>query len=173
MTPEVIVGRNSTLFLSTFASSFFSACLGITKVLMQGPCRILPNNGLLGGYGNLGFVLAFFNVAATLVAKLLTVTSIRPNVLGMEMTGTDKDRAIAWFLIFVVPQVLFVSYVTLTCVNPLNTVSYQFYLNLVSGHPYPSSGCGTTKSFEDCLELSSSHFDVSFYFLDCRSSCQA
>ena len=75
--------KHANLFLVTFALSVFSATFGIAKFLKSGPCRLLPNDGPIGGYGTVPFLLLMANIASTILAKgfLLTVT---PGVVGCD-----------------------------------------------------------------------------------------
>ena len=41
------------LFIAAFITSIVSASLGIAKFLKLGPCHLIPNEGILGGYGSL------------------------------------------------------------------------------------------------------------------------
>ena len=49
-------------FILTFLSSLLSASFGMTKFLKVGPCRLLPNQGYLGGYLSWSFIFTFFNI---------------------------------------------------------------------------------------------------------------
>ena len=62
-------GEVDVLFFLTFATTVFSAGFGVTKFLKNGPCKLVPLDGKLGGYGQGGFILAFFNVTSCLLAK--------------------------------------------------------------------------------------------------------
>ena len=55
--PELILGRNTSeaiFFIATFASSVLSAAKGMADFLLNGPCKLLPNDGLFGGMGKMG-----------------------------------------------------------------------------------------------------------------------
>ena len=67
--PDVIFGGDATWFWMTFSTSIASAAKGIATLLKEGPCKLVPNQGLLGGYGLIGFILLFFNVGITLFGK--------------------------------------------------------------------------------------------------------
>ena len=50
----LLSGQNTTeniLFVATFSSSVFSATKGLADFLLNGPCNLLPNDGLCGGIG--------------------------------------------------------------------------------------------------------------------------
>ena len=57
------------IFFLTYASSAFSTVFGICNFLKNGPCRILPKDGLFGGYFTLGFLLLFINISLSLLVK--------------------------------------------------------------------------------------------------------
>ena len=67
--PDVIFGGDATWFWVTFSTSIVSAAKGIATLLKEGPCKLVPNQGLMGGYGLIGFILLFFNVGITLIGK--------------------------------------------------------------------------------------------------------
>ena len=55
----------------TFFTSLVSAGKGIATLLKEGPLKLVPSQGLLGGYCQIGFILVFVNVVATLVGKIM------------------------------------------------------------------------------------------------------
>ena len=57
--------RNTVVFFLAFASSVITSSLGLAKNLRAGPCRILPDGGLLSPR----FVIIFFACLFTLVGK--------------------------------------------------------------------------------------------------------
>ena len=67
--PRLIFDRNPMLFWVTLSSSVFSATLGIAKSLKSGPCRLVPDQGFLNGFGQVGFVLLVINIASTILSK--------------------------------------------------------------------------------------------------------
>ena len=72
--------------------------------LKTGPCKLVPNEGRLGGYMTRGFILLFINIAMTILMKGLP--------LGLVSTyWIDKNWIAArWILLNLVPQSFFVSY---------------------------------------------------------------
>ena len=66
-----IYREETTLFLFTFCISLTCTIFGITKFLKFGPCRVVPNTGIFGGYGQLGFLLLLFNVLSSMLVKML------------------------------------------------------------------------------------------------------
>ena len=70
--PQLLSGQNTTenvLFIATFSSSLFSAAKGLADFLLNGPCKLLPNDGLCGGMGKMGYIFLLINIALTLCAK--------------------------------------------------------------------------------------------------------
>ena len=57
------------LFVVTFLTSVFSASKGMADFLMNGPCKLIPNTGLFGGMGRMGYILLFVNISLTLFGK--------------------------------------------------------------------------------------------------------
>ena len=102
------VGSNSnrTMFLITLSSSIFCATFGIAKFMKLGPCRIVSDDGLVGGYAKLGFLLLMVNVCSTLLSKgFLVLFFVHGDWLG-------KDAAlgvISWITINYVPHLIYVS----------------------------------------------------------------
>ena len=76
--PLLLSGQNTTeniLFIATFSSSVFSATKGLADFLLNGPCNLLPNDGLCGGMGKMGYIFLLINIALTLCAKGATFES--------------------------------------------------------------------------------------------------
>ena len=76
LNPKLITGQLNfeiydidPLFLATFATSLISASKGIASFLMDGPCKLVPKNGLFGGLGTMGFIFLCLNIIATLISK--------------------------------------------------------------------------------------------------------
>ena len=67
------------MFFATFSSSVFSATLGIAKYLKDGPCRLVSDEGLLGGHANISFILLLVNIASIIVGKCLVLYAITQN----------------------------------------------------------------------------------------------
>ena len=67
---------NFALFVAGLTSSVLSACLGMTRLLMDGPSKLVKKQGYLGGYLQVGFPLVIFSIMFVLVTKgLLTAES--------------------------------------------------------------------------------------------------
>ena len=70
--PQLLSGQNTSekiFFIATFSSSVFSAAKGFTDFLLNGPCKLLPNDGLFAGLGKMGYVFLLINIAITICAK--------------------------------------------------------------------------------------------------------
>ena len=93
---------NPTFFLS-FVTSVISASLGLSKVLLKGPVKLVPSNrGFLGGYIQLPFFLLYCSVLTGLVGKAAW--------LPFAMTGLNGDiYALVWFAMMIAPQATMVS----------------------------------------------------------------
>ena len=94
---------NPTFFLS-FVTSVVSATLGLSKVLLKGPVKLVPSNrGYLGGYVQLPFFLLYCSVFTCLVGKAAWLPS--------AMTGYDEEaiHALVWFAMMIAPQTTMVS----------------------------------------------------------------
>ena len=61
--------QESILFLMSFSSSVMSATFGLAKFFKVGPCKFLPTEGFLWGYGHLGFILVLLNITITTFLK--------------------------------------------------------------------------------------------------------
>ena len=84
------------MFLATVGSSAFSAVFASTKFLMLGPCKLVPDEGLLGGHGRLGFLLLFLNIATTSFSKALMLFAMgsrfKHNYEPMFAKGSWKGK---------------------------------------------------------------------------------
>ena len=99
----LIYHRQTMLFSLTFASSAISAILGIAKFLKVGPCRIVPNEGILGGFGQAGFMLLYINIGSTILSKGFVVSAI-------GLRSKFKTSAICtWIGLNYLPNLLYVS----------------------------------------------------------------
>ena len=102
-----IAGRHpgfvNTKFALSFVTSVVSATLGLSKVLLKGPVKLVPSNrGYLGGYVQLPFFLLYCSVFTCLVGKAAWLPS--------AMRGPDGDiYALVWFAMMIAPQATMVS----------------------------------------------------------------
>ena len=105
----VTMGQYPKLFIATFSSSILTASLGIAKFMKVGPCRLVPDEGKIGGYGNPCFILLVFDIALTLVSKgsLLFVLESLP--LPFRLESHANAVIIAWVIICYFPYLVYVS----------------------------------------------------------------
>ena len=94
---------NPTFFLS-FVTSVVSATLGLSKVLLKGPVKLVPSNrGFLGGYIQLPFFLLYCSVLTCLVGKAAWLP------YAMDGAAGDEIYALVWFAMMIAPQATMVS----------------------------------------------------------------
>ena len=115
--------KTRILFYATFATSIMSASLGIAKFLKLGPCRLIPNEGILGGYGCLSFLMLLFNVACTICSKaiFLAVSGKRTLSGGAPGLGLFRDdyntftgvNYLLWITLCILPQLIYVSNISI------------------------------------------------------------
>ena len=112
--PGLIIGDgfSTTLFWTTFASSLFSASFAMANFLKRGPCRLVKNEGCLGGFMESGFICLFINIVATIMMKGLNL-AFSLGILGNGEEGIYW-RPAYWFLLHVMPQFFYVSYFQLS-----------------------------------------------------------
>ena len=112
----LISDGNSDLFRLTLFSSFLSASFGIAKYLKTGPCRLLPEEGLCGGFMHMGFIFTFLNVAAMILSKAFMLISmvIASNAFSDDLFWGGSHRfdfkmtIITWFMICYLPNLIHV-----------------------------------------------------------------
>ena len=71
--------QGMALFFTTYAVSIVAGSFGITKFLLNGPCRVMPEGGSFGGLCTGRFILAYFAIMFTSMGKstlLALVTAI-------------------------------------------------------------------------------------------------
>ena len=93
----------NTKFVLSFVTSVVSATLGLSKVLLKGPVKLVPSNrGYLGGYVQLPFFLLYCSVFTCLVGKAAW--------LPYAMIWPDGNiHALVWFAMMIAPQATMVS----------------------------------------------------------------
>ena len=76
--PQLITGQRylalwdnqiDPLFFATFITSVISAAKGIASFFLEGPCKMVPKEGLVGGMGTMGFIFLCLNITSTLIGK--------------------------------------------------------------------------------------------------------
>ena len=78
--PQLIRGQSASekfFFYATFGSSIISAAKGLANFLLNGPCKLLPNDGLFGGMGKMGYIFLVINIAFTICGKGLTLFGVK------------------------------------------------------------------------------------------------
>ena len=110
--------RDSTalaLFIVGFTSSVLSASLGMTRLLMNGPSKLIKKQGSLGGYLQCGFAMLFISVMCMVVAKALwlglAVVDFKMGMLhGHKVLKPNKGYVLVWLGVSILPQLILVSY---------------------------------------------------------------
>ena len=81
-------GVGKEIFFFTYGISIVTASLGMTKILLVGPCPILSNKGLLDGLLTWRFFVCFLGVLSSIAARasfvaymMIQVTSFRGRVI--------------------------------------------------------------------------------------------
>ena len=88
--------------LLSFITSVVSGTLGLSKVLLKGPVRLVPSDrGYLGGFVQLPFFLLYLSVFTCLVAKASWLPS--------AMTDNGEIYVLIWFALMIAPQATMVS----------------------------------------------------------------
>ena len=93
------------LFIFGFMSSVLSASLGMARLLMNGPSKLVKKQGNLGGYAQVGFALVMLLVMFVLVAKALW--------LAFSIIGGGHHpqplNALVWIGVSLAPQLFLAS----------------------------------------------------------------
>ena len=112
LNPKITFFVNPELFIATFSTSVITATLGIAKFLKIGPCRLVPDQGPLGGHGTLAFLMLMLNIASTIVSKGIMLTAIGYDTgPGSLFYGYPDGQNMAigvWLAICYLPQLLYV-----------------------------------------------------------------
>jgi len=116
MNPILITGKSfrvvgfdfygAPLFFATFVTSIISASKGIASFLLDGPCKLVPKNGLFGGLGTMGFIFLWLNIIATLLGKG-SVLAYSYTLYGgplQYLQYKDYIYAIYWVCFYLLPQ---------------------------------------------------------------------
>lgn len=110
LNPVITHDMNPQIFKVTFASSVFTATLGIAKFLKTGPCRLVPDQGPMGGHATLAFLFLMVNIASTILTKGFMLPAI--GIAGKPLFDTEKDRFAlisVWLAVCYLPQLIYVS----------------------------------------------------------------
>ena len=93
---------NLALFLVGFISSVLSASLGMARMLMNGPCKLVKKQGHLGGYAQAGFAMVMLSIMCVLMAKA--------GWLAFSTLGSNNPLfALVWIGVSLAPQLILVS----------------------------------------------------------------
>ena len=106
--PTPGIGKDSTKFWLTFATSFMSAAFALSKFLKTGPCRLVPDVGRLGGFFERGFFCLLVNIALTILIKGASLTA--DIFLPEKYRSQVEWISIYWILINMLPQMIYVSH---------------------------------------------------------------
>ena len=93
------------LFLLGFTSSVLSASLGMARLLMNGPSKLVKKQGHLGGYAQVGFALVMVSIICVLVSKALWLAF---STLDGPWRGHPL-HALVWIGVSLAPQLTLVS----------------------------------------------------------------
>ena len=88
------------LFIVGFTSSVLSASLGMARLLLNGPSKLVKKQGHLGGYAQVGFALIMFSIMFVLVAKALWLAFL---------LDSYPLYALVWIGVSLAPQLILVS----------------------------------------------------------------
>ena len=93
-------------FIVGFTSSVLSASLGMARLLMNGPSKLVRKQGCLGGYAQVGFALVMLSIMLILVAKTLW--------LAFSISRIEEPLfALVWIGVSLAPQLILVSFLNL------------------------------------------------------------
>ena len=92
----------TVLFFVGFISSILSASLGMARLLMNGPSKLVKKQGHLGGYAQVGFALVMTSIMFVLVAKALWLAV-------STMDNHEPFYFLVWIGVSLVPQLILVS----------------------------------------------------------------
>ena len=90
------------LFFTSFTLSVISASLGMTRLLMNGPSKLIKKQGKFGGYAQCPLFILFLSIASCLIAKASWVGFIK-------IHHGHPIRIVVWLGISCTPQLLMVS----------------------------------------------------------------
>ena len=65
----ILESYKDPLFMITLSTSAFSTVFAMANYLKTGPCRLVSNDGLLGGYFQLGFILNFIYILLVVILR--------------------------------------------------------------------------------------------------------
>ena len=119
LNPASTYALDENLFIATFTTSVFTATLGIAKFLKIGPCRLVPDQGPLGGHGTLAFLMLLLNISSTIVNKGIMLPALglgipqykgNPLFRGEPLSKSPSMVIGVWIAICYLPQLVYVSF---------------------------------------------------------------
>ena len=101
---DLFPGSSLVLFILGFISSVLSASLGMARLLMNGPSKLIKKQGYLGGYAQVGFALLMFSIMCVLVSKALWLAFLLAGPHGNPL------HILLWIGVSLLPQLILVSF---------------------------------------------------------------
>ena len=98
------------LFFVGFISSVLSASLGMARLLLNGPSKLVKKQGRLGGYAQVGFAMVMFSIMFVLVAKALWPAF---SMYSSSPWRGNPLYALVWIGVSLAPQLILVSLLNL------------------------------------------------------------
>jgi len=111
------------LQVSTFLSeinkaiSYFIYTDNTLGILKTGPCRLVPDQGPLGGHGTLGFLMLMLNIESTIISKGIMLPALGFGIPGAGYTFSGEPLFNSpliligvWIAKCYLPQLIFVSF---------------------------------------------------------------
>ena len=98
-----VLDTQDPLFWVTFVTSVITASFGIARFLKNGPCKLVPSDGPLGGFGQFSFLLLMLNIVLSLCAKGCLFA------LAVDKQKKFHLGVITWLCSAFIPQMLYVS----------------------------------------------------------------
>ena len=128
LNPYVTYELDPHLFIATFATSVLTATLGIAKFLKIGPCRLVPDQGPLGGHGTLAFFMLMLNIASTIVSKGIML----PAIGGTDESLSNNTTMLIglWIATCYLPQFISVSFAQdylFVFIHHLQQITVKYY----------------------------------------------
>ena len=99
--------QESIIFLMSFSSSVMSATFGLAKFFKVGPCKFLPTEGFLWGYGHLGFILVLLNITITTFLKGGLLALACAPFVNFQLDAVNA--VLIWSSLNYLPQTIYVS----------------------------------------------------------------
>jgi len=148
LNPRVTYYLDPDLFIATFTTSVFTATLGIAKFLKIGPCRLIPDQGPLGGHGTLAFLMLMLNIASTIVSKGIMLPALG---FGIRNLSEISSMVIGvWIAICYLPQLVYSTIILFSNIGPKN--SFKIILQYPAIVLTPVFSCWTFGHASGCCK---------------------